>query len=585
MLLGDGRSTRHPALASATHTAPTTVASPSPAPFRFHIREKRNDRRPLKPDFISVIKTLILFAHNAMAISLRPFAYIANEILQSTSTNCFVSSESPLHRHLFISTYRIRWFMLSGRMDNTIGSSQPIIRRRGRPRRQPSNIPIPHPNQTVAAESRRRRRQVIDANRNRASTSADQRILCPRLIGESSNSNHIAQNEPPIHIGSSTSNQSFNHRRGRIWLPPYQPPPQPLLDLLTSQNSTLSNHFFDHIRQYNSMFVITSMGAKINESINDGRAPYVFKISGQVCHRIGSLLPPQGHRPEYAQLYIFDTEHEISNRINVASSSRVTFHANEQIVASLIEMLNTNNPIVQLFRTAHERISLDASDQFCIRLFGKLDANGDIYSAPVASEVVGLIVGDVGSADVGRDIIIQDRASRLQRINENHCKFMAMQYPLLFPYGEDGYHENLTYRTTACTQSMQQNKVTMLECYAYRLHDRPGDFNTPLRCKRVTQSYEVDSYCCVEGSRIAHYCTPAFQIIYTIEFQKRGLPHVHIIIWLAKTEPLDSKKIDHYISAQLPDPAIDQIGFEAVSSFIVHGPCGPHNTSSICMSD
>ncbi|BAS92931.1 Os05g0233300 [Oryza sativa Japonica Group] len=33
-----------------------------------------------------------------MAISLRPFAYIANEILQSTSTNCFVSSESPLHR-------------------------------------------------------------------------------------------------------------------------------------------------------------------------------------------------------------------------------------------------------------------------------------------------------------------------------------------------------------------------------------------------------------------------------------------------------------------------------------------------------
>lgn len=280
-----------------------------------------------------------------------------------------------------------------------------------------------------------------------ASTSADQRILRPRLIGESSNSNHIAQNEPHIHIGSSTSNQLFNHRRklsflllgsnhfkvsicckdsftythdtpfrhyiwtieswwstsflqplwcfffwyeertrrerhtsnpsynlcckgGRIWLPPYQPPPQPLLDLLTSQNSTLSNHFFDHIRQYNSIFVITSMGAKINESINDGRAPYVFKISGQVYHRIGSLLPPQGHRPEYAQLYIFDTEHEISNRINVASSPHVTFHANEQIVASLIEMLNTNNPIVQLFRTTHERISLDASDQFCIRLFG-----------------------------------------------------------------------------------------------------------------------------------------------------------------------------------------------------------------------
>jgi len=61
------------------------------------------------------------------------------------------------------------------------------------------------------------------------------------------------------------------------------------------------------------MFAMTSMGAKVIESINDGRAPYVFKISGQVCHRVGSLMPSEGHRPEYAQLYIFDTEHEVSN--------------------------------------------------------------------------------------------------------------------------------------------------------------------------------------------------------------------------------------------------------------------------------
>jgi len=57
-----------------------------------------------------------------------------------------------------------------------------------------------------------------------------------------------------------------------------------------------------------------------------------------------------------------------------------------------------------------------------------------------------MIVGDIGHTDVGRDIIIEDRSSRLQRINEQHCKFMAMQYPILFPYGEDGYHESLMYR-------------------------------------------------------------------------------------------------------------------------------------------
>jgi hypothetical protein len=34
---------------------------------------------------------------------------------------------------------------------------------------------------------------------------------------------------------------------------------------------------------------MTSMGAKGNESINVGGCPYVFKITGQPCHRIGSL--------------------------------------------------------------------------------------------------------------------------------------------------------------------------------------------------------------------------------------------------------------------------------------------------------
>jgi hypothetical protein len=36
------------------------------------------------------------------------------------------------------------------------------------------------------------------------------------------------------------------------------------------------------------------------DSINYGHGPYVFKISGQVCHRIGSLLPTEGARLEYA---------------------------------------------------------------------------------------------------------------------------------------------------------------------------------------------------------------------------------------------------------------------------------------------
>ena len=62
-------------------------------------------------------------------------------------------------------------------------------------------------------------------------------------------------------------------------------------------------------------------------------------------------------------------------------------------------------------------------------------------------------------------------------------------------------------------------------------------------------------------------------------------PHAHIIIWLAKEAPLDAQKINSIISSQLPDPVKDPIGYEAISSFMVHAPCGPLNQFSPCMSE
>jgi hypothetical protein len=72
--------------------------------------------------------------------------------------------------------------------------------------------------------------------------------------------------------------------------------------------------------------------------------------------------------------------------------------------------------------------------------------------------VVGLVVGNIGETGVGRDIIIEDRTTNLQQISECHRKFMSMQYPLLFPYGEDGFHDNITYHETQTSSSMRQKR-------------------------------------------------------------------------------------------------------------------------------
>jgi hypothetical protein len=70
------------------------------------------------------------------------------------------------------------------------------------------------------------------------------------------------------------------------------------------------------IRQYNCRFAFTSMGAQIDNSINnDGRRPPLFKICGQVHHRVGSLLPLDDSAPQFLQLYVYDTANEVSNRM------------------------------------------------------------------------------------------------------------------------------------------------------------------------------------------------------------------------------------------------------------------------------
>jgi len=58
------------------------------------------------------------------------------------------------------------------------------------------------------------------------------------------------------------------------------------------------------------------MGGRIDDSVNDGTSPYVFRISGSNHHKIGTLLPPSGLVPKFAQLYIYDTNNKLSNRLN-----------------------------------------------------------------------------------------------------------------------------------------------------------------------------------------------------------------------------------------------------------------------------
>lgn len=54
-----------------------------------------------------------------------------------------------------------------------------------------------------------------------------------------------------------------------------------------------------------------------------------------------------------------------------------------------------------------------------------------------------LVPGD-GNPTNNRDVIVEERGNgNVKHISELHPSFMSLQYPFLFPYGEDGYHVNI----------------------------------------------------------------------------------------------------------------------------------------------
>ncbi|XP_052620798.1 uncharacterized protein LOC111886898 [Lactuca sativa] len=77
-----------------------------------------------------------------------------------------------------------------------------------------------------------------------------------------------------------------------------------------------------------------------------------------------------------------------------------------------------------------------------------------------------------------------------------------------------------------------------------------------------------------------------YAVVYTIEFQKRGLPHSHICLFMQPDYKLPTvEHIHQFISAEIPDINQDHALYKLVKEFMIHGPCGAQNVNCPCMVD
>ncbi|CDF36420.1 ATP dependant DNA helicase [Chondrus crispus] len=83
----------------------------------------------------------------------------------------------------------------------------------------------------------------------------------------------------------------------------------------------------------------------------------------------------------------------------------------------------------------------------------------------------------------------------------------------------------------------------------------------------------------VFGTVVAH--------VRVIEFQKRGLPHAHVVFFLdevSKNDLRTPENVDRIISAEIPS-AQDLELQEVVLKHMIHNPCGERNPTAVCMGE
>ncbi|GKA53506.1 DNA helicase PIF1, ATP-dependent [Tanacetum coccineum] len=287
-------------------------------------------------------------------------------------------------------------------------------------------------------------------------------------------------------------------------------------------------------------FFTLACPTRIDHLINVGRGLYTFRINGQNYHIIGSLLPKDGTQPRYAQLWFFDTHNEVKNWLGAFIDKETGKGVDGTIVGSLIEMLDQNSSIAKAFRMALDWCHSHTYVNVELRLVFKR-TNSRQYNAPTVAEVVALITNDFGDGAPTRDIVVNKKDRGPKRISELHPSYMALQYPLLFLYGEDGYHDKILSRTRV---------------FKLKLTELLDD---------LTKNQVFGE------SRVV------------IEFQKRGLPHVHILLWLEEhCKCKTASDIDDIISAELPSPMDDPVGYKSITDYMLHGPCGKDARYAAC---
>ncbi|KAI4334690.1 hypothetical protein L6164_013405 [Bauhinia variegata] len=231
---------------------------------------------------------------------------------------------------------------------------------------------------------------------------------------------------------------------------------------------------------------------------------------------------------------------------------------------ALRQMLDQHNVYATMYRIARDRLHNSETEDIRLKLISERTTYGRIYNLPTTTKVAALIVRDIDNDD-SRDIIIEKQSGSRRYIDQLYFDAMAI-------CGTVGYPD--IFLTFTCNPKWLEVK-RLLDLVRLKPEDRSDIISRIFKIKLIHLMSDLKTNQ-VFGKIIAN--------VYTIEFQKRGLPHAHIVIFLQASDKfLAPNDIDKIISAEIPNPTKDKELYDLVKNHMIHSPCGRLNLHAPCM--
>jgi len=157
-------------------------------------------------------------------------------------------------------------------------------------------------------------------------------------------------------------------------------------------------------------------------------------------------MPDNSERTKFAQIYTLDDTQEQLNARQHCFNGLV-----QKTLALAQRRLRSINSYIQGFKTCYNRLK-EGEEQHPIETMSiriqQLDPrrqNRGTHNRPIFNEIARIMItlSDAHKGRIERDIRIKTKEGGLMSISEWHPSYIALRYILLFPFGEQSWHNRM----------------------------------------------------------------------------------------------------------------------------------------------